>query len=477
MNLSIKSHLLPLLILVGMLSACKEDETVGGFPPPPAVVDVDFYLTKADQSALFALQTTGIANSANNNAPTIEVDPTQTYQEMDGFGFSLTGGSALHLHNMSSSKRSDLLTELFDTEGNHIGVSYLRISIGASDLDEKVFSYNDLPAGQTDEDMNQFSLAEDKKHLIPVLKEILAINPAIKIMASPWSPPTWMKSNQSSKGGSLEPAYYAAYARYFVKYVEEMGKEGISIDAITIQNEPLHPGNNPSMYMSPEEQTNFVKNNLGPAFELASISTKIILYDHNPDRADYPITVLNDPDAKKYVDGSAFHLYAGTIGSLGTVHNAHPNKNIYFTEQWIGAPGDFPNDLKWHIKEVVVGATRNWSKTVIEWNLAANSNLEPHTDGGCTQCLGALTIDGDVVSRNPAYYIIAHASKFVRPGSMRIDSNNLNELPNVAFKTPEGKVVVIVLNDSGLEQAFNINIGNDTISSSLPSGAVGTFVW
>jgi glucosylceramidase len=262
-----------------------------------------------------------------------------------------------------------------------------------------------------------------------------------------------------------------------VKYVQEMQKEGITIDAITVQNEPLHPGNNPSLLMLAEEQASFIKQSLGPAFMNSGIKTKIIIYDHNADRPDYPISILNDPEAKKYIDGSAFHLYGGVIENVSQVHEAHPDKNLYFTEQWIGAPGNFGGDFKWHTKHLIIGASRNWCKTVLEWNLAADPNQKPHTPGGCDRCLGAVTIDGDLVTRNPAYYIVAHASKFVRPGSVRIDSNIPEGLPNVAFTTHEGKIVVIVLNDSESEKTFNIKIGNKAISTSLTSSSVGTYIF
>ena len=436
-----------------------------------------FYLTKPDKSALFEKQEIGISVATDNSLPTIEVQPEKTFQEMDGFGYTLTGGSAFHINNMSAAKRHELLTELFAFDKENIGISYLRISLGASDLDAEVFSYNDLPEGETDVNMERFSLEPDRKFLIPVLKEILTINPEIKIMASPWSPPTWMKTNNSSIGGSLKPEYYGAYAKYFVKYVEEMGKEGITIDAITVQNEPLHPGNNPSLLMPANEQADFIKLSLGPSFKAAGVITKIIIYDHNADRPDYPISILNDPEAAKYIDGSAFHLYGGVIENVSQVHEAHPGKNLYFTEQWIGAPGDFGGDFRWHIKNLIIGASRNWCNTVLEWNLAADPEQKPHTPGGCDRCLGALTINGDLVTREPAYYIVAHASKFVRPGSVRIDSNIPASLLNVAFKTPDGKIIVIVLNDSGSEKNFNLKVGNEVFTSSLISGSVGTFVF
>ncbi|GAB4024047.1 glucosylceramidase [Spirosoma koreense] len=415
--------------------------------------------------------------ATDQGSATISVDASQTYQPIDGFGYTLTGGSAMLLHRMDADARKAILNELFSTSGKGIGVSYLRISIGASDLDERVFSYDDLPAGETDPTLAKFSLAPDQKHLIPILREILTINPAVKILGSPWSPPTWMKTNNNSKGGSLKLDCYDVYARYFVRYIQGMAKEGIRLDAITIQNEPLHPGNNPSLLMLPAEQALFIKNNLGPAFRKAGIKTKIVLYDHNADRPDFPITVLNDAEARKYVDGSAFHLYAGPISALSEVHKAYPDKNLYFTEQWIGAPGNLKTDLVWHVRELIIGASRNWSRTVLQWNLAADPHQKPHTPGGCTECLGALTIDKNTVTRNPAYYNVAVASKFVRPGSVRIASDGPKSLPNVAFRTPDGRLALIVLNDSGSSQAFIIRNGDKSVGATLSAGAVGTFVW
>lgn len=438
----------------------------------------DLWLTTADQTALFEEIEDRVTEArADSELPIIEVNSNNTYQTIDGFGYSLTGGSALHINNMSDSARQELLQELFGRGEGEIGVSYLRVSIGSSDLDPYTFSYNDLQPGETDEDMSEFSLDPDREYLIPVLEEILTINPELKIMGSPWSAPTWMKTNNSTIGGSLLPQYYDAYALYFVKYIQAMAEEGITIDAITVQNEPLHDGNNPSMYMAAEDQADFVKNNLGPAFEDAGIETKIIIYDHNADNPQYPISILNDPAAKKYIDGSAFHLYAGDISALSRVYNAHPDKNLYFTEQWIGAPGNFGQDLAWHTRNLTIGATRNWSRNVLEWNLAADQNQDPHTNGGCTQCLGALTIIGNEITRNPAYYIIAHASKFVLPGAQRIESNIPNDLPNVAFINEDGQIVIIILNDSDSSKEFLISVDGETKRLSLFGGAVGTVIW
>lgn len=442
---------------------------------------VSVWLTYPNRSFLFTAVSPLTFKQTTSQFPKITIDTTSHYQSMDGFGYSLTGGSAYLMNQkLNANDRDALLRELFLTEQNGIGISYLRISIGASDLDAQVFSYNDLPSGQTDITLANFSLDPDRINLIPVLKEILALNPQIKIMGSPWSAPAWMKTNNAVKGGSLKPEYYPVYANYFVKYIQQMADEGIPIDAITIQNEPEHPGNTPSMTMTSAQQNEFIKSHLGPAFEAAGITTKIILFDHNCDHPEYPISILNDPVTKAMVDGSAFHMYLGDISAMSTVHNAHPDKNLYFTEQWTSGQGDFGGDLRWHVKTLIVGAPRNWSRNVLEWNLAADQNFDPHTDdGGCTLCMGALTINNTsgAISRNVSYYIIAHASKLVVPGSVRVGSNIPENLYNVAFVTPEGKKVLIVVNDNNVDKTFVIGYKNFVATTSLPPGGVGTYFW
>jgi glucosylceramidase len=472
-----------LVVLLTGLASCSKSKPEAQPDPDPTPnptgnkSDITCWLTDPGQAVYFKKQTKALnfSNTGNYN-PSIVVDTTQTYQSIDGFGFALTGGSAYLINQLSSATKSDLLKELFTADSTFIGISYLRISIGASDLDATVFSYDDLPAGQTDATLEHFSINPDKANLIPVLKAIVALNPKIKILGSPWSAPAWMKTNGSPKGGSLKPEFYGAYASYFVKYIQDMKAEGIPIAAITPQNEPLNPYNNPSMTMSSTEQATFIKTYLGPAFKAAGIDTKIIVYDHNCDVPDYPLTILKDAEAAKYVDGSAFHLYAGSIATLSDMHNAFPAKNVYFTEQWVGGPGNFPEDFKWHVKNLIIGATRNWSKNVIEWNLASDPNYNPHTDGGCSSCMGGVTISTSI-TRNVSYYIIAHAAKFVKTGSVRIESNLINPLSNVAFKTPEGKKVLIVLNEGSTSQTFNIQFNNTIASTTLASGAVGTYIW
>jgi glucosylceramidase len=439
---------------------------------------VERWLTTSDKTSLLEKSNQSFVAVPTEASTVVEFDTAQKYQSIDGFGYALTGGSAFLLNQkMSAGARDSLLRELFLRDGNAIGISYLRVSIGGSDLDDEPFTYLDLPSGKTDTALKAFTIDEDRKNLIPVLKEILKLSPGMKIMGSPWSAPAWMKTNNNLKGGSLKPEFYDAYARYFVRYIEEMKKEGIAIDAVTLQNEPENPNNTPSMLMTAEEQAAFVKNNLGPAFKAAGIASKIVVFDHNCDHPEYPIAILNDPAAKQFIDGSAFHLYLGEIGALKKVRDAHPDKNIYFTEQWTSGQGEFGGDLQWHVKNLIIGASRNWSRNVLEWNLAADPQFNPHTDdGGCTLCQGALTI-GDSVTRNVSYYIIAHASKFVTPGSVRIETNVAEGLPNVGFITPEGKKVLIVLNEGPEEKFFHVRSGDRGFATSLAKGAVATFVW
>lgn len=446
---------------------------------------VDSWLTLPDRSALFQQQSARIVfNNNNGQEAAITINEAQQYQPIDGFGFALTGGSAQHIIRMSAPARKALLQELFGTGPGAIGVSYIRLSIGASDLNERVFSYNDLPKGETDTAMTRFDLGPDREDVIPVMKEILAINPKISILASPWSPPAWMKTIYDTRGGRLNPAFYSAYARYFVKYIREMKAAGINIEAVTVQNEPLHPGNNPSILIPAPDMAAFVRDHLGPAFAAAQINTKIIVYDHNCDRPDYPVSILNDPQARRYIDGSGFHLYGGKVEAMTDVHEAHPDKHIYFTEQMVvdfGKGGVIEKErmnIASPVSRVMIGATRNWSRNVLLWNLAADPEHKPYTDrGGCSICQGAVTIDKDKVSRNLAYYTVAHFSKLVRPGSVRIGSTETKGLANVAFRTPAGQIVLVVANTGKEARSFSVAYKGRRFAATLQPGAVATYSW
>jgi glucosylceramidase len=442
--------------------------------------DVDFWLTTTDRSSLLARQTSTLHfEKSDSNLQAILVDDARSYQSMDGFGFSLTGGSAQLLMKMGEQERKAFLQQLVGTGADEIGVSYLRISIGSSDMNDHAFTYDDFAAGETDAPLAKFDLGPDSTTVVPVLKEILAINPSIKILGSPWSAPAWMKTNGALKGGNLRREYHKTYAQYFVTYLHTMDRLGIHLDAITLQNEPLNPNNTPSMVLEASDAAIFIKEALGPAFRNAGITTKIQVYDHNCDRPDYPLTILNDPDARQYVDGSAFHLYGGEMGALSQVHEAYPEKNLYFTEQMVIDKGDnAPLPVAEAVTRLVIAAPRNWSRNVLLWNLAADPKFGPHTDnGGCPMCEGAVMLDGNHVTKNVAWYVIAHAAKFVRPGSVRIWSTSTSGLPDVAFKTPDGKHVLIVANPGHHSETFQVRYHEESFTSTLSDGSVGTYVW
>lgn len=431
--------------------------------------------TSADQKFLFQQQTDELFfTDKENDLPVITIDAEQKYQVIEGFGFSLTGGSAMLISKLPILDKRALLQELFSVDG--IGISFLRLSIGASDLSESCFTYNDRPIGETDFALSHFNIAAGDIEVIPLLIEILEINPDIKIIATPWTAPAWMKTNQSFIGGKLKLDCYAVYAAYLVKYLTVLREKGIVVHAITPQNEPLNQKNQPSMIMEANEQAEFIKHHLGVALQNAGlVEVELFCWDHNCDVAEYPLAIFADEKAKSYLTGSAWHLYGGDISTLSDVHKAYPDMKLYFTEQWVGLDGQFGGDLLWHIKNVLIGSIRNWSQVVLEWNLASDAFCCPHTPKGEARCVGALTIS-EKISRNVAYYVIAHAAKFVRPASVRIYSDDCT-LSNVAFLTPAGDIVLIVLNDNEKPKSFAIKFQEKKAVTTLSGNSVATYVW
>jgi len=433
------------------------------------------FLTQGNQGALLAQQPTiECHNETAPNWATITINSNETFQPIDGFGFTMTQGSAQAIRTLNSSRRNQLMREFFGSNG--IANSMVRISIGASDLSNSTYTYNETSG---DTNMNNFSLnGPDLQDLIPVLKQALQINPNLKVLATPWTAPTWMKEGDTSaggyRGGNLQQQYYDAYARYFVRYLQAMRSEGIEIWGITPQNEPENPFNVPSMLMSANEQVDFINNHLGPQIRNAGFNTRIIGFDHNCDNTAFPIQVAN---SSNFVAGSAFHLYGGNIEAMDTVRN-NTNKPVYFTEQYTDINGSFDGDLGWHMENVVIGSLNNWSQTVFSWNLAAFPESEPRTDGGCTDCLGAVTIENGNYQREVSYYIIGHASKFIRPGARRIGSSDNNDnLFCTAFRNPNGDQVVVAYNSGDNQQAVRVMEGSRCFDYDLPARAAVTFVW
>jgi glucosylceramidase len=452
------------------------DESI--FPAKSETSSVAVWLTTADQSILFQRQQQNLSFAKNNSnqLPVLAVDSEQKFQAMEGFGFALTGGSAMLIGRLPDPDRQALLRELFLPEADGIGLSFLRITIGASDLSERCFSYDDMPNGQTDNELAHFNINAGDIDVIPLLREILAIYPDLKIIATAWSAPEWMKTNHDFVGGKLKPECYAVYAAYLIKYLQVMRENGVYIHAITPQNEPLNFKNQPSMVMEAAEQAEFIKNHLGPALASAELrNVELFCWDHNCDVKEYPLAVFADEGARRYLSGSAWHLYGGDISTLGEVHQAYPDMKLYFTEQWVGSDGQFAGDFGWHVKNVLLGSIRNWSRVVLEWNLASDPFNGPHTPGGEGRCVGALTIGAEII-RNVGYYVIAHAAKFVRPGSERIASD-AQLIPNAAFLSPAGYIVLIALNDSAEARSFNIRYQGKQALANLPANAAATYIW
>lgn len=474
--------------------------------PLPARRDIRQWVTTADGESLYEEQATvQFSPERKDRSIPIVVDARQSYQQMLGFGTALTGGSAELLMKMGTVERGRILSELFGREPGQMGMSVLRLTVGASDMNSFVFSYDDMPEGKTDFELRHFSLSQDLKDVVPVMQEILALNGGIWIVASPWSAPAWMKEEYDVRGPKLRRDCYDVYARYLARYIVEMGKKGIPIHALTIQNEPLNSRNTPSMPWSPEDQKIFIRDYLGPEFTKQGITTRILAFDHNCDRPDYPLAILEDPGASAYIAGTAFHHYMGDLSAMTMVHRFRPEKDIFFTEQMAVDRSDGPVSrlIASSVKRLLIDIPRNWSRDVILWNLAADPKAEPHTgNGGCPFCFGAITLDGNKVERNLAYYVVAHASEAVPSGSWRIHSTDTSDpaaflfedeqapgvmrfmpytqsgvLPNVAFRTPDGRVVLIVSNTSDTFQRVTIQYDGQFATVSLPSGAVGTYSW
>ncbi|MEH7480968.1 glycoside hydrolase family 30 beta sandwich domain-containing protein [Neobacillus drentensis] len=419
------------------------------------------------------------ASQSTVDSIVVTIDETQTYQEIDGFGASFTDSSAYLIHQvLDKGQRTELIEKLFSHEKG-IGLSVLRNPMGASDYARKMYSYNDIAEGETDFQLEQFTIAHDLDDIIPLLQEALAINPEIKLMASPWSPPAWMKTSGSMIGGELKAECYEVYADYFVKYIQAYSEQGLPIYAITPQNEALYvPEHYPGMLMLPERQADFIKNYLKPNFLKYGLETKILCYDHNWDRPDYPLAVIDEVgDA---VDGVAWHWYGGKPVAQHQVHMAYPDKEVHFTEgsggEWIPAfEPAFSNVLRTGIEIL-----RNDSKSFVLWNMALDEENGPSVPGfGLSTCRGVVTIEqqSKALTYTLDYYALAHFSKFVQPKAVRIASSNSEEIRSVAFKNTDGSIVTILFNDSDEMKAVQlIQHGNEIFHCNLAAKSAMTIL-
>ncbi len=460
--------------------------------------NVKIYSTTADLTkAMSKSETTTSESTILSSENIISLKPDFRFQQMDGFGAAITGSSCYNLLKMTPENRKALLTETFDPVHGY-GYSFIRISIGCSDFSLDEYTCCDEPG------IKNFRIHEyDKRDLFPVLKEILAINPNVKILASPWTCPKWMKVNNlkdlqpydSWTSGQLNPHYYQDYALYFVRFVQEMKKAGFDINAITIQNEPLNRGNSASLYMSWQEQRDFIKKALGPAFRKHGIKTRIWAYDHNynydsnkaenVDQGHYPLNIYNDPEAAQYVDGAAYHAYGGNKNELKYIHNNNSDKGLFFTEMSIGLWGDgynFGKDFMWSMREVCLGTINNFSKAVIMWNYMLDDKHGPDRPGGCNICLGAIDIqtsDYATLTRNSHFYEIAHLASVIKPGAWRVSSEST--LPAgihyAAFLNPDGSYSVVLQNDTDKNLEIKIVSAGKAFVYNVEAKSVSSYLW
>jgi len=437
------------------------------------------FLTTADQQHLLSPSEVAASTKAES---VIRIDPKRQHQHIAGFGAAITEGSAwLIRHGMSEPQRDALMKELFTRDGNGLGFELTRLTIGASYFSRSHYSLDDMPPGQTDPELKHFSLAPERADVIPAVKQALALSPKLMVMASPWSAPGWMKTTDSLVQGQLKPEHYGSFAKYLVRYVDEMKAEGVPIFALTLQNEPhFEPGDYPGMRMTPRTRAEVVGQHLGPLLAAKGMKTQLLEWDHNWDEPWSPLSMLSDVTARKYVSGVAWHCYAGDVSAQSQVSRQFPELDVWFTEcsggEW---KPQWAETLPWITRNLIIGSTRHGARGVLLWNLALDPAHGPHL-GGCKDCRGVVTIDpkDGSVTRNIEYYVFGHASRFVKQGARRVDSEGgVQELDHVAFTNPDGSTVLIVCNSGKAAHRFTVQAPGRRFAYELPASGVVTIVW
>jgi glucosylceramidase len=455
-------------------------------PTPTATTDspdtstVQVWATRADGShKLTALAPLAFAPGRGSGVP-IDVDHSLLYQTFEGAGAALTDSSAWLIDQLDPPARHELLQGLFGVDSTGIGLSLLRVPLGASDFALSDYTYDDMPTGQTDEQLASFSIAHDEAYILPTLRHALAVNPRLRVMATPWSPPAWMKTSQSLNGGTLDPRYRQALADYLVKSVQAYDRAGVPIAVLTPQNEPQHESASyPSMRLSPQEQVILVRDHLGPAMDRAALPTKLLVHDHNWDLVDDPLTVLRDPQVRMFADGVAFHCYGGEPAAQSSIRARYPSEGVWFTEcSGGGWATDFGANVAWTVTNLIIDNFRNWGRSLLLWNLVLDETGGP-TNGGCQDCRGVVTVDPTTgsVRRNEEYYALGHLTRFVQPGARRISStDHASGGPrNVAFRNPDGSLTVLV--HASTPSSVSVNWDGRHADLSIPAGGTVTLHW
>ena len=460
--------------------------------------------TRADRSMELIRSTEKMHNNNSNLSEyNLTIDSSVKYQTMDGFGAAITGSTCFNLMQMSEANRNAFIKETFDS-GSGYGFSYIRISIGCSDFSLSEYTCCDTPG------IENFSLQEEEiRYIIPVLKEILSVNPAIKILGSPWTAPQWMKVKDlqslepfpSWTSGHLNPIFYQDYAIYFSLWIDAMKQHGIDIYAVTPQNEPLNRGNSASMFMGWQEQCDFIKSSLGPVLKTKYPEIKIYAFDHNYnyddmiDQSEYPLNIYHDTEASVFLDGAAFHNYGGVPSELLNINAGASDKELIFTETSIGTWNDGRNlsvRLIDDMDQVALSTVNNYCKGVIVWNLMLDTDRGPNRDGGCQTCYGAVDIDIDTfseINKNSHYFIIAHLSAYIKPGAIRIDSKLKKAgsdsalaymtvgINYSAFENPDGTIALIVMNASVEIKDILVSSHTNLFTINVEAHTVKSYLW
>jgi glucosylceramidase len=402
---------------------------------------------------------------------------------MDGFGAAFTDSAAYLLELVEpTATQASTFGDLFTRTGNGIGLSFMRLPMGASDIARTEYTFDDLSSG-TDPSLNNFSIAHDQAYVLPLVSAAKTLNPSLKLMANPWSPPAWMKDSGSINGGNLLSSMYAPFANYFVKYIQAYASAGVPVDYISLQNEPLYvPHNYPSMGMDATTQTTVLRDYVLPALTAAKLTTQVMVYDHNWDNQGYPEQVLQDPAilASPLVAGVAWHGYGGTSGAQQSVQNLFPTKGTWETEH---SGGTFTSDQFSSDFMEITQVVRNSAKGYLKWSLALNENRGPNLTniglGGCNTCSGIVTVNSTTgaVTKTIEYYTLGHYSKYVLPGAKRVYSSNGIYTSTAAFLNPDGSKALVVYNNSSLSQTFQVQWGVQSFSYTLPGYGAATFTW
>jgi glucosylceramidase len=446
---------------------------------PAAAQRAEIWLTTSGRTALLERQAGAeFASERKPGLPVVIVADGMAYQTIEGFGASMTDSAAyLIRQRVPEDKRQAVMEELFDPVKG-IGVSFLRNPMGASDLARFHYSYDDMPPGQEDPKLERFSIDHDRADILPLLKQALRISPQIRMMGSPWSAPGWMKTSGSMIGGSLRKEAYPAFALYFRKYVEAYAAEGVPVHYVSMQNEPLYvPKDYPGMSVTAAEQTEFLKHYLLPELDAARMSVRVLVYDHNWDRPDYPEQVLRDSviAGSPRVAGTAWHWYGGTAGAMTVVHQLDPKRGQYVTE---ASGGTWIEDQVKADFEAIVHSMRNWARAFVKWGLALNERRGPNA-GGCNTCTGLIEVNEQTgeVRKTIDYYTLGHFSKFVRPGAVRVYSTNAPGVITAAFVNRDRSRVLVVFNETRAEKRFQVEWRGRWMELALPPLGGATVTW